>query len=315
MMHVGTSLADEVFAMTEIRRILCPIDFSDESRHALAHAIAVAGWYGSAITLLHASHPEAFTNPPLLFDEPPHGPALIETAMRAAEEEMRKWSQSVTAAGISADTLVERGYPVGHILARAAALPADLIVMGTHGRSGFERLILGSVTEKVLRKATCPVMAVPPPAVSAGKLPYTRLLCPVDFSDSSEAALRFACSLAEEADARVTIVHVFDWHGDDDMMMARFDTAAYFEAVERQARERLDGLVTDEARVWCKPETVTAHGKPYREILALADANDVDLIVLGVRGRNPIDLALFGSTANQIVRRARCPVLTVPAGR
>jgi nucleotide-binding universal stress UspA family protein len=68
-------------------------------------------------------------------------------------------------------------------------------------------------------------------------------------------------------------------------------------------------------RVWCKPETVTTRGKPYREILALADANEVDLIVLGVRGRNPIDLALFGSTANQIVRRARCPVLTVPARR
>ena len=107
--------------------------------------------------------------------------------------------------------MVESGYPVRHILARAAALPADLVVMGTHGRSGFERLVLGSVTEKVLRKAPCPVMAVPPPAVTVGKLPYGRLLCPVDFSDSSEAALRFACSIAEEADARLTIVHVFDW--------------------------------------------------------------------------------------------------------
>jgi nucleotide-binding universal stress UspA family protein len=186
--------------------------------------------------------------------------------------------------------------------------------MGTHGRNGFERLLLGSVTEKVLRKAACPVMAVPPPAVSAGKLPYTRLLCPVDFSDSSEAALRFASSLAEEADARLTILHVFDWQPDD-LMTARFDTAEYYEAVEQQARERLERLVIDEVRVWCKPETVTTRGKPYREILALADANEVDLIVLGVRGRNPIDLALFGSTANQIVRRARCPVLTVPARR
>jgi nucleotide-binding universal stress UspA family protein len=299
--------------MIEIRRILCPIDFSDDSRHALAHATAVASWYGAAITLLHVSHPEAFTNPPLLFDELPRGPAMIESALRAAEDEMPKWSQSVTAAGVSVATLIERGSPVRHILERAAALPADLVVMGTHGRSGFERLVLGSVTEKVLRKAPCPVMAVPPAAVSAGKLPYTRLLCPVDFSDSSEAALQFACSLAEEADARLTIVHVFDWRPDDDLLTARFDTVEYFEVLEQEARERLDRLVTDETRVWCRPETVTAHGKPYREVLALADANDVDLIVLGVRGRNPIDLALFGSTANQIVRRARCPVLTVPA--
>ena len=299
--------------MLEIRRILCPIDFSDECRHALVHATAVAKWYGAAITLLHVSHPEAFTNPPLLFDELPTGPAMIESALRAAEEELPKWSQSVTAAGVEVETLVERGYPVQRILARAATLPADLVVLGTHGRSGFERVILGSVTEKVLRKALCPVMAVPPAAVSAGKLPYTRLLCPVDFSDSSEAALRFACSLAEEADARLTIVHVFDWEPGDDPILARFDTAEFFEVVERQSRERLDRLVPEEARVWCQPETVMARGKPYREILALADAKQADLIVLGVRGRNPIDLALFGSTANQVVRRARCPVLTVPA--
>lgn len=158
-------------------------------------------------------------------------------------------------------------------------------------------------------------MVVPPPAVAAGKLPYLRLLCPVDFSDSSEAALRFASSVAEEADARLTIVHVFDWQADDDPMTARFDTAEYFEAVEHQARERLAGLVTDEARVWSKPETVTARGKPYREILTLAETKDVDLIVMGVRGRSPVDLALFGSTTNQVVRRARCPVLTIPSRR
>jgi nucleotide-binding universal stress UspA family protein len=275
----------------------------------------VAHWYGAAITLLHVSHPEAFTNPPLLFDELPRGAAMIESALRAAEEKMPKWSQSVTAAGVQVESLVERGDPIRHILERSEALPADLIVLGTHGRSGFERLILGSVTEKVLRKAPCPVMAVPPPAVSAGKLPYTRLLCPVDFSESSEAALRFAWSLAEEADARLTIVHVIDWQPDDDLMMARFDTAEYYAAVEQQARERLDRLVPDDARVWCKPETVTMRGKPYREILALADSKETDLIVLGVRGRNPIDLALFGSTVNQVVRRARCPVLTVPARR
>ena len=301
--------------MVEIRRILCPIDFSDDSRHALAHATSVAKWYGAPITLLHVSHPEAFTNPPLLFDELPRGAAMIESALQAAKEQMPKWSQSVTAAGVDVETLVERGDPVKRILARAAALRADLVVMGTHGRSGFERLLLGSVTEKVLRKASCPVMAVPPPVVSAGKLPYTRLLCPVDFSESSEAALQFASSLAEEADAHLTIVHVFDWQPDDDLMMARFDTVEHYGAIERQAHERLERLVTDDLRVWCKPETVTVRGKPYREILALADAKATDLIVLGVRGRNPIDVALFGSTVNQVVRRARCPVLTVPARR
>jgi nucleotide-binding universal stress UspA family protein len=301
--------------MIEIRRILCPIDFSEDSRHALAHASALARWYGAAITLLHVSHPEAFTNPPLLFDELPRGAGRIEAALHAAGEELPRWAEPVRSAGIPVETLIECGYVVRHILERAAARAADLIVMGTHGRSGFERLVLGSVTEKVLRKAPCPVMAVPPPAVTAGKLPYARLLCPVDFSESSEAALRFACSIAEEADAQLTIAHVFDWRLDEDVLAARSDTAAYFEAVAAQGRARLEKLVTDDARVWCKPETVTACGKPYREILALAEARDVDLIVIGVRGRHAIDLAVFGSTTNQVVRHARCPVLVIPDGR
>ena len=154
--------------MIEIRRILCPIDFSDDSRHALAHATAVARWYGAPITLLHVCHPEAFTNPPLLFAELPRGAAMIESALDAAEEQMPKWSQTVTAAGIDVETLVERGDSVKHILARATELRADLVVMGTHGRSGFERLLLGSVTEKVLRRASCPVRRV-----LAGSIPMS----------------------------------------------------------------------------------------------------------------------------------------------
>jgi universal stress protein A len=152
---------------------------------------------------------------------------------------------------------------------------------------------------------------VPPQAATTAKVPYTRLLCPVDFSDSSLAALRFAFSLAEEADAHLTILHVFEWSSDDQLLTQRFDTPDFRRVLEEETRRRLDALVPDDVRVWCKPSTKTAYGKPYRQILEFAEREGTDLIVVGVRGRNPLDLTFFGSTTNHVVRRAPCPVLTL----
>jgi nucleotide-binding universal stress UspA family protein len=171
--------------------------------------------------------------------------------------------------------------------------------------------MLGSVAEKVLRKATCPVLTVPPASVTAAKVPYTRLLCPVDFSDSSLAALRFAFSIAEEADASLTILHVFDWPPDDELLVERLDSPEVRRLITEEGHGRLEALVTDEVRTWCKPSTKIAYGRPYREIVELAQNEGADLIVIGVRGRKPLDLTVFGSTTNQVVRRASCPVLTL----
>jgi nucleotide-binding universal stress UspA family protein len=297
--------------MVEIREILCPTDFSDASRHALEHAVVIAKWYGSRIAALHVLHVPLFPQPPILAaafaDEA--RPALSNYQER--EEELREWLESAHLAGVKTEVLVGEGNTARKILEHARSRPADLIVMGTHGLGGFERFMLGSVTEKVLRKATCPVMTVPPAVETAAKVPYTRLLCPVDFSESSLAALRFACSLAKEADARLTILHVFDWPPDDELLVERFDAPEFRRVVEEQARGRLQALVTDDVRVWCKPSTKVAYGKPYREILDVAEKEQTDLIVIGVRGRNPLDLTLFGSTTNHVVRRASCPVLTL----
>ncbi len=295
--------------MIEIRRILCPIDFSDASRHALEHAVAIARWYQSEITAMHVVLPEVLLEPPLLFADMPR--TAIVDRHSAVEEQLRAWLERAHGMGVKTDLLVDDGHPASRILERAGALRPDLIVMGTHGLGGFERLVLGSVAEKILRKAACPVMTVPPPAVTAARLPYMRLLCPVDFSESSLAALRFAFSLAEEADADLTILHVFDWPPDDELLVERFDANEFRQVVEQDARRRLDALVTEDVRDWCKPATKVGYGKPYRQILEVARAESTDLIVIGVRGRNALDLTLFGSTTNQVVRSASCPVLTI----
>ena len=298
--------------MLAIKRILCPVDFSDASRHALDHAVVIAGWYGASLTALYVSAPLfLLLQPPLLFTELPTA-APTEGDREYLERRLRQWVEPAEALGLTTEVRFDERYsPATSILECAASLPADLIVMGTHGRGGFERLMLGSVTEKVLRKATCPVLTVPPPAVRAAKPPFKRLLCPVDFSTPSIAALRFAVSLAQESDARVTVMHVLNEPAGDEPFLESLDTPEFRLRCEHSARTRLEALIPDEARTFCEPVTQTRWGKPYRRILDVAENESTDLIVMGVHGRNAVDVMLFGSTTNQIVRHAVCPVLTL----
>lgn len=297
--------------MIEIRQVLCPIDFSDASRHALEHAVAIATWYKSQLTALHVIHvPVMYPHPLMMPVEA--GPTLPTAADRQAhEEQLRSWLEPARRGGISTQVVVDEGIAALQILEQARARKTDLIVMGTHGLSGFERFMLGSVTEKILRKASCPVLTVPPASGTTAKVPYKRLLCPIDFSGSSQSALRFASSLAKEADANLCVLHVIDWPTDHDFMVKRFEEEAFRRAVEDDARRRLEGLLIEDIRVACKPVTAIEYGKPYQRILAVAERDAADLIVIGVRGRNPLGLAVFGSTTNQVVRSASCPVLTL----
>jgi nucleotide-binding universal stress UspA family protein len=192
-------------------------------------------------------------------------------------------------------------------------------VMGTHGTSGFEHLLLGSVTERVLRKAPCPVLTVPPRAQATSQLPFRRVLCAVDFSDSSLAALDLAFSLAQEAEAALTLLHVIEWPWTEPPPPRLADLppeqaaalAEYRRYLVKSASDRLNALVPDSVRDRCQPASRIAHGKSYAEILRVASADGADLIVMGIHGRNAVDLMLFGSTTNQVVRRATCPVLTL----
>ncbi|HEY7566116.1 MAG TPA: universal stress protein, partial [Gemmatimonadaceae bacterium] len=204
-------------------------------------------------------------------------------------------------------------------LERAATLPADLIVMGTHGTSGFQHLMLGSVTERVLRRAVCPVLTVPPRAHATSRIPFRRLLCAIDFSESSMAAMEFAVSLAEESDARLTLLHVLEWPWEEPPSPRLEDLppeqgaalAEYRRYREKMALMRLEALAPDSMRASHRPVARLSNGKPYVQILDVANEEGSDLIVVGVHGRNPFDMMVFGSTTNQVVRRAACPVLTL----
>ncbi len=291
--------------MREIHRILCPVDLSDVSRHTADHAVAVARRYAAAITALHVCYPVMI---------PAGDFAVVGPLAMPAEDEVKKARTQVealfeAAGGGIVDVLIETGQPAPRILAAADSLPADLIVMGTHGVGGFEHLVLGSVTEKVLRRATCPVLTIPPRPQTTSKLPFKRIVCAVDFSESSLAALKFAVSLAQDGAAAVTILHVFEWAAEP-LTTRPIAVPEYRLEIEREVASQLEDLVPAFARE-CRATTRLAHGKAYREILGVATEDSADLIVMGVQGRNALDVMLFGSTTNQVIRRATCPVLTL----
>jgi len=297
--------------MRELRRILCLVDLSDESRHAIEHALVIARWYKASITALHVCNPLVIpaTDVTLVGGVPP---VLTDEEIRDASDEVKACFASASGGhdGVPLEVLVESGPPARQILARAKALAPDLMVIGTHGHGGFQHLVLGSVAEKVLRQAACPVLTVPPRTRATSTLPFKRILCPVDFSDASRSALDFALSLAREGDAELTILHVLEWP-DALPPSPPVPTLEFRDAAERDVRTMLAELVPDSDRQRCHSTLRLGDGKAYREILEAATEARADLIVMGVHGRNPLDLMLFGSTTNQVVRRAACPVLTL----
>ena len=140
-----------------IKRILCPIDFSDASAHAIDYAVAVASWCKARITALYVYSPTLVSVPGV--DLSGQGEATSETDREALRTRTAAHCQVATTAGIDLEILIDSGQPTSRILECATSLPADLIVMGTHGAGGFQHLVLGSVTERVLRKASCAVPA------------------------------------------------------------------------------------------------------------------------------------------------------------
>lgn len=301
--------------MAPITRILCPVDFSEASRHAIEHAIVIARWYKASITALHVYNPMVMPVPGL----PPLQDRVSDAELKRVYAETATCFEGANASGVAVDVIVDIGQPAAQILVRSHAADADLIVMGTHGASGFEHLLLGSVTEKVLRRAPCPVLTVPPHTHATSTLPFRRLLCAVDFSDSSLRGLELACSIAKESDAALTLLHVVEWPWHEppppvleDLPSDQAAALAEFRRyVETSAIERLRALTPESGLGHCVIEPRVAHGKPYTEILRIAAIDGSDLIVIGVHGRNAADVMLFGSTTNQIVRRATCPVLTL----
>jgi nucleotide-binding universal stress UspA family protein len=301
--------------MLDIKQIICAVDFSEFSERALEHAVTIARWYDAAVTVLHVVDIRVETPVGAPLTPIPLAPVPLTTAAPdQAAVQLHQLVETVAATGVRVETVVLEGRPDTSILELADTMPADLLVMGTHGRSGFDRLVMGSVTEKVLRKARCPVLSLPPHNRERAHTPMTfkSALCPVDFSESSMKALQCAVFLAEEADAHLTVLHVArPLASAEATVYGRLDLPEAQQKYEGDLARRLADFVPGAARAYCTVEEQVTLGKPWREILRIAEERRVELIVIGVRGRTSTDMALFGSTTHHVVRQATCPVLTI----
>jgi nucleotide-binding universal stress UspA family protein len=291
--------------MIEFKHVVCPMDLSDTSIRSLDHAVAIARWYGARLTVLHIvptfdpAHIRGDLADSIRILNPMAREQVVEEVRRAIDLDARSpGAIVVAAAGDASTTIVEQALSTG----------ADLIVMGTHGRRGFKRLLLGSVTETVLREAPCPVLVVPPAAQRAtpDTVAFKRIICPIDFSPSALLALGFALDLARQADGRVTLLHVVEWLAEDEpQTSADFNVPEYRRHMAADARQRMRLLIADESRTWVDIDDVMVFGRAHREILRAAEAKPADLIVMGAQGRGGVGLALFGSTTQQVVRGAQ----------
>jgi nucleotide-binding universal stress UspA family protein len=230
--------------------------------------------------------------------------------------EMRRHLEQVGASAVAPELLVAPGRTHEVIVQRAVAHAADLIVMGTHGRSGFNRLLLGSVTEQLLRVAPCPVLTVgaSAPAATAAAVSFERILCPIDFSPASLTALASALSLARAAGGAVTVIHALEYlDPEEPCEHVDFDIRERREHFVEHARARLHALVAAEDTTWCDISEVVAVGRAYKVTLEHAATWPADLICMGAQGTGGLELMLYGSNTQHVLRTARCPVLTVRA--
>jgi len=301
--------------MIAIRHILCPVDLSDASLRALKHASALARWYESSLTALFVETTIPNTDD-AEFEDFAVAPAAVKeaTCSSRAVRDVRTFVDRASC-GTNVDVVVEESTHIDTaILESARRLPADLIVMGTHGRVGVPRLLLGSVAERVLRSSPCPVMVVPPhDTVPPSTVSFRHIVCAIDFSASSLAGLSWGLSLAEEADAHLSLLHVIEVPPELRVSTVVTDTnldelRATFEA---ETLARLRALVPAHAAEFCSVETATAAGAAGHAILRFASEWKADLIVMGAQGHGPLERWIFGSKTRDVVSGATCPVLTV----
>jgi nucleotide-binding universal stress UspA family protein len=292
-----------------IRRVLCPVDFSEFSRRALHHAEAIATWYEAE---LHVLHVLLDVSPPVVPLMPPVSPPLYSDVKPPIE--VLDALVKTSGVRLPVHKIVRQGPAATTIVDCVAEIQADLIVMGTHGRTGFDRVVIGSTAERVVHKARCPVLTVPrggDEPGSAERVRFTHVLCAMDFSAASLRAMELSLSLAQENAAKLTVLHVIEVLSADEVLTeAGIRVSEYVEKRKQEALERLKSAIPPDARTWCDVTETVVPGRPAHVILREADDRDADLIVMGAQGHSGIALALLGSTTQTVVRRAVCPVLT-----
>jgi len=285
-----------------LQNLLFLTDFSPASVGALPYAVGLARRYGAKVHALHVRFPATY---PIV--GPESVPVVFEAAQELAKVDAQQMHDMLTV--VPHEVTVAEGELWPILIETMSKEDVDLIVMGTHGRKGFRRALLGSVAEEVFRKASCPVLTVGPRVSydTERRLVMKEILFATDFSPESLTALPFAVSLAQEHQSNLTLLNVTGKPETGELVHPR----EYTESTLR----RLQSLMPADAQLWCEPKYRVEHGPEAEKILEVATAVGADLIVMGVRKPQGMGVAthLGHPVAHDVVANAGCPVLTFRA--
>ena len=280
--------------------ILVPTDGSDCAQAAVGYAADLATHHEARVHALCVADSRTLENAPR-YDQ-------IE---KEREEVAERTCNDLSVSGVPVEQAVRTDIPHKAILRYATERDIDLIVMGTHGRTGVERYLLGSVTEKVVRLSDVPVLTVKAEDDGGVTYPYTDILVPTDGSEGAEAAIAPAIDIARTYDARIHALTVIDTMA----LGADVRSGAILDTLEESAQSAVETIEEQATRASVSAvETTIAHGNPYRGIRSYAENHDIDLIVMGTHGRSGIERYLLGSVAEKTVRTSPAPVMTVRRG-
>ena len=301
-----------------IQNIIVPIDFSKMSVQAIQIAKRLSRRFGASIHLAHVRHLNYAADP--VAPAPPIAPFSFITyeqdGERTALTELKKVASECSVLSANCDVL-GGAPPFDEICRLAQTIPADLVVMPTHGRTGLKHVFLGSTAERIVQHSSCPVLVTRGSALqrnNGSQFRIKTILVPVDFSNCAREGLRYAIAFANEFGAKIILLHatylgyVYSSEG-----TAIYDIPGLQKAARRTAERKMRELVRTMKFGRVKFETAFTDGSPVLDICAFAKEHNVDLIITSTHGLTGLKHVLIGSVAEQVVRRANCPVLVVPS--
>lgn len=277
-------------------RILVATDFSKPAHQALKVAITLSQNFGAKLYLVHAS-----VATPWGAETGPLPVEVLDAELEADKEEMQQLVQNEPELRVlSPRVVVAYSEPINLIQGVSTEEGIDLIVVGSHGASGLERLVLGSVAEAVMRHTTCPVMIVGPNC-TVEQHPFRSVLFATDLKTTGLRAAQYASALAERFHGKLTILHVAD---------PNFEDHKKVERVKNHIQQQLAELTPSDVAQYCETQMRLEYGKPAETITSIARMECASMIVVGLRDRALADHATW-STLSYLIREARCPVLGV----
>lgn len=300
--------------MLAINKVLYPTDFSEDARSAMNLALFFAEQYDAELHMLHVNtiHQDAS-------DEEVDGhltwpPELSQRAQELADSEMNKWLAPLREKPLRIIEAKRKELFAGPaILSYAEEQDIDLIVMGTHGRRGFRRAMLGSVAEEVLQKAECPVLTLRYDGSEKPVEAMSQLMVPIDFSSHSRQALQSAIAVARIYKSHIHLVHIIN-----DLQLPAFYSpmigpfeGQQYEQVRKDALETLDSWMHELEGTDVPFTTHVRVGSTAERIISFAKEQDISLLVIATHGLTGLKHMLFGSTAEQVVRYVGCPVMVL----